>query len=977
MSISKEDIEAINKKNQRFIFVLGPPGCGKNTQSQKIVNEFKYSKLRMRELVKREIEQDTELGKAAKENYEKRELLPKELAVAILLKGISEIKEKGILIEGFPRTVEQALYFEQNVKPINLIINVTASHDECMKRMVERTKFISDEFTPERFDAKYEKYQNEFKPVYEFYSKYGVIRTINGEQSVGSVNDQLKQNLYPVVYSIIGKRYSGKTTLSKVLNERMGIHLIDFNEFLTNKEIKKRINDSDFVVSSFIAKLRTLQSPRVLIENFPQNKAQYSYFVNNCKAFETIYYLNADNSTCFERLNEIPLTDPNYTDCSDLNLMLYNFEEQKPFIDFLKKKTKIHEIDVNNHKVLTIERMMKQIKPSCVIVKVNESLEEAKKTIMEKLTNNCGYEIIDINQVIENAKNRNIKTALKETLTNEDKIELIRPLIFKENNNRFILENFPSNIEELNLFENSLCEVQKLIYVSDDKVLEHIKDHSIEVFFKNKNRLSMLGSNDITDFLIEECLDMTRDINIVYGMPLSGKTSIAKHLQLKYNFTMLDFKELIEAVKKTKIDPENPDAEPEIAFPDLVKGLKDYLEKEPKNKRVIVDNFFIPNAAEPFLIDTYEKAIEIINTIGKFRNLYEITCDEKTLINRYKAKEGIAEDLGEEQMTAFKETLDKPTKLLEEIKKLCANVIPVNTDASEEKTKLLFDFSFGRNFIVIKHEYDINIEKNLELFAAKNKLLYINVPKLLYKHFAENDEISKKLEDSYGKKTLTNEITDESNFEGYIYYKYNPIHFETSLVNQIILQYANEHYKEIEKSGNFILLSGYLNYDLLPENELPFNLPLFELKNTMELGDLTAFIAITSKEIKEVEDEEAIQLVIEKPKKVVQKDPLDVDGAEGAEENQEQPPEEQPPEEENADGAPKFKPEDYKWTSYDGVPRNYVQVLKRLKMYPVNTVNGSKANAGEDLERLLKEHLENYEKRGENGYKGVIGVVKV
>ena len=145
----------------------------------------------------------------------------------------------------------------------------------------------------------------------------------------------------------------------------------------------------------------------------------------------------------------------------------------------------------------------------------------------------------------------------------------------------------------------------------------------------------------------------------------------------------------------------------------------------------------------------------------------------------------------------------------------------------------------------------------------------------------------------------------------------------------------------------------------------------------MELGDLTAFIAITSKEIKEVEDEEAIQLVIEKPKKVVQKDPLDVDGAEGAEENQEQPPEEQPPEEENADGAPKFKPEDYKWTSYDGVPRNYVQVLKRLKMYPVNTVNGSKANAGEDLERLLKEHLENYEKRGENGYKGVIGVVKV
>ena len=459
-------------------------------------------------------------------------------------------------------------------------------------------------------------------------------------------------------------------------------------------------------------------------------------------------------------------------------------------------------------------------------------------------------------------------------------------------------------------------------------------------------------------------------------MPLSGKSAIAKHLQTKYNFTMLDFKDLIEKVKKTKIDPENPDAEPEITFPDLVKGLKDYLEKEPKNRRVIVDNFFIPNAAEPFLIDTYEKALEIIKTFGKFRNLYEVTCDEKTLINRYKTKEGITEELGEDQLAAFKETCDKPKLLLEEIKKISSNVIPVNTDGTEDKSKLLFDFSFGRNFIVIKHEYDINVEKNLELFAAKNKLLYINVPKLIYSHFSQNDEYSKKLEASYGKKILSNEITDKTNFDGYIYYKYNPIHFETSLVNEVVLQYANEHYREIEKSGNFILLTGYLNYDLLPESDLPFNLPLYEIKNTMELGDLTAFIAVTTKDIKETEDEEAVQLVIEKPKKVVQKDP-DAEGEEG-EENPEQPAEEEEPqEEESPDGVPRFKPEEYKWTSYDGVPRNYVQVLKRLKMFPVNRSETDRNNIGTELDRVLKEHLDNYEKRAENGYKGVIDVIKV
>ena len=60
----------------------------------------------------------------------------------------------------------------------------------------------------------------------------------------------------------------------------------------------------------------------------------------------------------------------------------------------------------------------------------------------------------------------------------------------------------------------------------------------------------------------------------------------------------------------------------------------------------------------------------------------------------------------------------------------------------------------------------------------------------------------------------------------------------------------------------------------------------------------------------------------------VETDPLDVDGPPGGEE--EKPEEEAPPEEENPDGVPKFKPENFSWTYYDGKPRNYVQILKRF-----------------------------------------------
>ena len=121
-------------------------------------------------------------------------------------------------------------------------------------------------------------------------------------------------------------------------------------------------------------------------------------------------------------------------------------------------------------------------------------------------------------------------------------------------------------------------------------------------------------------------------------------------------------------------------------------------------------------------------------------------------------------------------------------------------------------------------------------------------------------------------------------------------------------------------------------------------MPLLELKNILELGELTSFIQITRKDIKLEEDEKPEQIVIEK--KVKKK-------VEGEEEK----PEEEPPQEE--EGAAKFKPENFPWTNYDGVPRNYIQILKRLKNFPIKIIE-----ANETCREELK-------------YKGNITVIKI
>ena len=970
--ISKEDLDLLHERDYHLVFCIGPLGSGKKSEIAKISSEFHFSKLFLSERINQEIESKSKLGLLAQDFITKNEPISAEVIVAILARGIIECKEESIIIVGFPEKLEHAQYFEQNILNINLILKFNCPEDICYKRLVEETDIKK---TKEEFNIIYTNTQNDLNILYDFYNPYSVIREIDTNKSIPEMNKIIKQNLYPLIFCIIGKRYSGKTTLSKVINEKSGIKLLDFGKFLERPDIIKRKNENEFVVNKLILELRKIQRYKILIEDFPQNKEQYTYFVNNCKPFKQIFFLKAENSSCFERVNKIKLDDENYTECSKLDKMLMEFDNKKPFIDFLKKNTDVIEIDVNNHINLTIERMLKKIQPYCVYFE-NEVDEESKNELFNKLKTNYKFSEISLKEIITNAIKRKILVNKENepieniNLTLEQKINLIRPLLYREDCKNIILNSFPSNIEELNEFESKLFSINKFVQLTTKKKLGTINDvNSMAVHFFNKNKLITLNPKNSSDYKIEEILDMTRDINIIYGMPQSGKTTFAKHLKEKYSFELLDFKEVIEKVKKTKIDPENPDAEPEINFQDLINYLKNFLKNDTffKNKKILLENFFIQNSPEPYLIDTYEKAIEIIKLFGKFRNFYEIETEEKTLIDKYKQKEGITEELSEDQKASFLETLEKPKKLVEDIRQISENIIKIKCDEPELKSKQLFDSKYGINFIIIKHEYDIIIEKTLQLFCARNKILYINVPYLIYNHFYENDEFSQKLEGVYGKRQLGIECKNPYNFDEMLYYKYNPIFFEKDLINKIILNHIGQNYKIIENAGNFVILTGYLNSDLLHEQESPYNLPLFEIKNALELGELTSFIQISRKDIKKTEDEIPEEIVIEKPKKEVKEEGEEGDGnPEGEEEQQE---------EENPDGVPKFKPENFKWTSYDGQPRNYVQVLKRLKMFPVNAIKTDKCR--EELIKAIKLHLDNFVKKDENKYEGIINIINV
>ena len=204
------------------------------------MNEFKYVHISTGDLVREEISNKSSLGQECQKYTSKGELVPFELIVNILVKGILKRKGTNFLIDGFPRTMEQALYLEKHLKEISIILNISAREETLISRMVSRGKQTgrADDQDENTIRNRIREFLERSFPVIQFYDKYGVVRTIDSENDVNVVYEQVREKLFPDIYCIIGKKYSGKTEIGNALADRMKAKLIDFNDFLKDPIFK-------------------------------------------------------------------------------------------------------------------------------------------------------------------------------------------------------------------------------------------------------------------------------------------------------------------------------------------------------------------------------------------------------------------------------------------------------------------------------------------------------------------------------------------------------------------------------------------------------------------------------------------------------------------------------------------------------------------------------------------------------------------
>jgi adenylate kinase len=175
------------------IVLFGPPGSGKGTQSEKIIEKYKLVHISTGDLLREEVAARTDLGVKAKAIMDKGELVSDEIVIGMIRKKVEEFKSgPGFIFDGFPRTVEQArelrTVLNDYSEEVTVMVSLEVPREELVKRLVKRGKETgrSDD-NPETINNRIDVYNKQTLPVAYYYEKMHKHEQVEGVGSVDKI----------------------------------------------------------------------------------------------------------------------------------------------------------------------------------------------------------------------------------------------------------------------------------------------------------------------------------------------------------------------------------------------------------------------------------------------------------------------------------------------------------------------------------------------------------------------------------------------------------------------------------------------------------------------------------------------------------------------------------------------------------------------------------------------------------------------
>jgi len=173
------------------IIIFGPPGSGKGTQARMIAEHYNIIHLSTGSIFRKAMEEENELGQLIESFMNDGQLVPDQTVVDVVEETISsEEFDNGYIIDGFPRTVEQAVAFddllERRGETIDAFISLYVPDKELENRILSRNEGRSDD-TREKVNVRLKVYQKETAPVLEYYQQAKMFRSVDGTGTVDEI----------------------------------------------------------------------------------------------------------------------------------------------------------------------------------------------------------------------------------------------------------------------------------------------------------------------------------------------------------------------------------------------------------------------------------------------------------------------------------------------------------------------------------------------------------------------------------------------------------------------------------------------------------------------------------------------------------------------------------------------------------------------------------------------------------------------
>ena len=188
-----------------IIILFGPPGAGKGTQAEKLVDKFNLKQLSTGDMLREAINRGSELGRRAKAIMDRGELVSDEIILSMISEKLENSDDSGFIFDGFPRNLQQATALDEILNKLELrldiVIEIVVEDDMLISRIENRVRESKDARSDDNEEVlknRLNVYHQNTEMIKPYYLEKGKLVKIDGMRSIEEVSSDIEGHLFKI-----------------------------------------------------------------------------------------------------------------------------------------------------------------------------------------------------------------------------------------------------------------------------------------------------------------------------------------------------------------------------------------------------------------------------------------------------------------------------------------------------------------------------------------------------------------------------------------------------------------------------------------------------------------------------------------------------------------------------------------------------------------------------------------------------------